>query len=116
MSKNTIIAILGTIVGLFVIMMIAGAILTAREENATPTYTNTTTSSAPLDYSKPQMRQVFMNACNDGTLYAYCSCVYDELLSTYTDSQLEKVIADMEYGVIAPEIYDIIGTCSSEVV
>lgn len=101
MNKNTIIAILGTLVGVFVVLLIVG--LSLPEEYS-------------VDYSVDtgsEMHDGFVEGCmEEGTSYGLCSCMYDSIIDDYGKAGFLEIAYDFEEtGELPESIYDSIATC-----
>jgi hypothetical protein len=73
MKKETIIAILATVVGIFIILMIIG--LTAKDEEMI---------NVPITSTSQEFREGFMEGCiGDDATYQECDCAYTKLENKY---------------------------------
>ena len=81
MKKETIIAVLATIVGAFLILMVIG--LTTKEEPIKET-------------AKEESRRLFMGGCVDDGLYEFCDCSFEKLYNTYGEKGIQEIGVEYE--------------------
>ena len=92
MKKNIIIAVLATLVGAFIILMIVGLIANNQDSKIE--------SSKPID----SFKEAYMQGCTEeGASITMCDCSYNQLLKDLGMDGLIDLSADIAKGEEIPE-------------
>lgn len=107
--SNAVIFALAIIGGLFIILMIVGAIMYNEEAK---------NSYEPVDFT-PSDRlsgvevQAFMNSCvGEGGDAAYCRCTLDHLQENSTPAEIRAMGENTTADYLPPEMWDAVYACS----
>lgn len=105
MKKETTIAVLSTIVAVFVILMIIGLISNKQEKDSMV--------SVPIEITSTQFKDSFIEGCMEGdSSYTLCSCAYTQLENKYGNDGLLDLAADyLKTEKLPEEAIDAILVC-----
>ncbi len=112
MKKNIVIAVLATVVVLFVALLLYGLSLgsTSQVQSTSSTVVDREIKLESLDGFK----EVYMASCDDnGTMESYCSCTYDYFIANYSVDKLVEIGEKYDNtGVISDEMMDAAVACA----
>jgi len=103
MKKNIIIAVLSTLVVVFIILLIVGIVSDSQENKIVETFE-----------TREMFKEAFMEGCTEGEteLIPYCTCAIDKLLKEYTLAELVNIEKKMDNdGDMPLKVLDLILEC-----
>jgi hypothetical protein len=99
MKKNIIIAVLSTLIVVFIILIIVGAV--SESKNGDKEY-------------KKAYRETFITECMEGEIgyYEFCACAADELIKRNSPEELNTLSNEVVAGNTPTEFFRVLEKCN----